>query len=266
FPRSAAALHLHGGRSEQPGADHRARHARGGDRIRRRRPPARPVLRRAQHRNGFQGQHLHDRDLGGKTPAEIRLQGHRQRDGCESGRALAETVIAPSQAHKLNPSSRVSPLSRLRRTDAANGFPISCHPGRIPALPATPPHFAMSSRMRWVTVSGAPASAVIPCAMSASVPSAELRMSFTAWLSRATIVVGVGAGATTATHKAASYPAMPASATVGTSGSTATRVLPLVASARNCPAWILGSDGAMVANCMSRRPVIMSVTDCAELL
>src|SRR5215472_15516293 len=60
--------------------------------------------------------------------------------------------------------------------------------------------------------------------------------------------------------------ARPASATVGNSGSAATRVLPLVASARNCPARILGSDGAMVANCMSSRPVIMSVMDCDELL
>ena len=47
--------------------------------VRRRRPPARPVLRRAQHRHGFQGQPLHDRHLRGKTRAEIRLQGHRQR-------------------------------------------------------------------------------------------------------------------------------------------------------------------------------------------
>jgi len=59
---------------------------------------------------------------------------------------------------------------------------------------------------------------------------------------------------------------MPLSATVGTSGSTATRLLPLVASARRFPARILGSDGAMVANCMSSRPVIMSVMDCDELL
>ena len=59
---------------------------------------------------------------------------------------------------------------------------------------------------------------------------------------------------------------MPASATVGTAESTATRSLPLVASGRSWPAWMLGSDGAMVASCMSSRPVIMSVIDCEELL
>ena len=85
-------------------------------------------------------------------------------------------------------------------------------------------------------------------------------------MSRASIAGGVAGGATSDTHSAASYPAMPDSATVGTSGSAATGVLPLVTSARNCPARILGSDGAMVANCMSSRPVIMSVMDCAELL
>ncbi len=88
-----AALHLHGRRAEQPGAHHPARDARGSDHVRRRRPPARPVLRRAQHRDRFQGQHLHDRDLGRKTPAEVRLQGHRHRAGRQSGRALAEAVM-----------------------------------------------------------------------------------------------------------------------------------------------------------------------------
>ena len=33
------------------------------DQLRRRRPPAGPVLRRAQHRHRLEGQHLHDRDL-----------------------------------------------------------------------------------------------------------------------------------------------------------------------------------------------------------
>ena len=40
-----------------------ARHARDADELRRRRPAARRVLRRAQHRHRFEGQHLHDRDL-----------------------------------------------------------------------------------------------------------------------------------------------------------------------------------------------------------
>ena len=39
----------------------------GADQLRRRRPPARPVLRRAQHRHRLAGQPLHDRDVGGET-------------------------------------------------------------------------------------------------------------------------------------------------------------------------------------------------------
>ena len=47
---------------------------------------------------------------------------------------------------------------------------------------------------------------------------------------------------------------------------TAERVEPVTASARNWPVRMSGSVGAIVANCMSSRPVIRSVTDCAELL
>ena len=37
------------------------------------------VLRRAQHRDRLEGQHLHDRNLRGQAPAEVRLQGPRAR-------------------------------------------------------------------------------------------------------------------------------------------------------------------------------------------
>jgi hypothetical protein len=50
-------------RPERAGARHRARHPRGDHFVRRRRAPARPVLRRAQHRLGLEGEPLHDRDL-----------------------------------------------------------------------------------------------------------------------------------------------------------------------------------------------------------
>ena len=52
---------------------------------------------------------------------------------------------------------------------------------------------------------------------------------------------------------------------VGTSGSAVTRFVPVVASAFSLPSRMLASVGATVANCMSSRPVIMSIEDCAEL-
>ena len=52
---------------------------------------------------------------------------------------------------------------------------------------------------------------------------------------------GVPAGAINPSQMVASYPGTPASVTVGTSGSTSERVLPVVASARTWPALTLGA-------------------------
>ena len=46
----------------------------GADQLRRRRPAAGRILRRAQHRDRFQGQHLYDRNLSRPARAEVRLQ------------------------------------------------------------------------------------------------------------------------------------------------------------------------------------------------
>ena len=54
-------------------------HAAGAHELRRRRPAARSVLRRPQHRDRLARQRLHDRDVRGQTPAEVRLQGPRAR-------------------------------------------------------------------------------------------------------------------------------------------------------------------------------------------
>ena len=51
--RSAAEIHVHPGRHEQPSACHRPPVAAGADDVRRRRTAAGPVLRRAQHRHRF---------------------------------------------------------------------------------------------------------------------------------------------------------------------------------------------------------------------
>ena len=60
------------------------------DEFRRRRPSARPVLRRAQHRDRFAGQSLHDRNLRRQARAEVRLQRHRHGRGREPGCTVAE--------------------------------------------------------------------------------------------------------------------------------------------------------------------------------
>ena len=64
------------------------------DQLRRRRTPARPVLRRAQHRHRFEGQHLHDRDLRRKAPAEVRVQGPR------AGRSRSRARPGPRASRK----------------------------------------------------------------------------------------------------------------------------------------------------------------------
>ena len=52
--------------------------ARDPDELRRRRPPAGPVVRRAQHRDRLEGQPLHDRNLPGTPAAEVRVQGRAE--------------------------------------------------------------------------------------------------------------------------------------------------------------------------------------------
>ena len=72
-------VHLPGRRQERAGLRDGPAVARDPHQLRRRRPPARAVLRRAQHRHRLEGQHLHDRDLRGQAPAEVRVQGRRGR-------------------------------------------------------------------------------------------------------------------------------------------------------------------------------------------
>ena len=62
--------------AKSKGAHHPASDAGGADELRRRRSPARPVLRRAQHRDRFERQPLHHRNLRRKARAEVRLQRH----------------------------------------------------------------------------------------------------------------------------------------------------------------------------------------------
>ena len=62
--------------------------------LRRRREDARPVLRRAQHRDRLEGQHLHDRDLRRPPAAALPLQGHAERhEGRGPGHGLADEDV-----------------------------------------------------------------------------------------------------------------------------------------------------------------------------
>ena len=60
--------------------------------LRRRRPAARTVLRRAQHRARLEREHVHRRDLRGTAAAEVRLQGARARHEDGSGDGMADKI------------------------------------------------------------------------------------------------------------------------------------------------------------------------------
>ena len=87
--RSRAALPVRGRRDEQGGPRAGPGEPRGPHQLRRRRPPAGPVLRRAQRRHRLAGQPLHHRDLRGQAAPEVRLHGDRAGDRGAPGRALA---------------------------------------------------------------------------------------------------------------------------------------------------------------------------------
>ena len=77
---------------EQPDLHPAARHDAAPDQLRRRRPAAGAVLRRAQYRRRLAGQHLHDRDLGREAAAEVRVQGTCPGHEAQSGHGLADAL------------------------------------------------------------------------------------------------------------------------------------------------------------------------------
>ena len=60
-------------------------------------------------------------------------------------------------------------------------------------------------------------------------------------MSRSMIGAGVPPGATSPIHTSSGKPLNPASANVGTSGSSGRRLVPATTNARAAPAWICGS-------------------------
>ena len=84
-----AAIPVRRRRQERAHLHHRSRQPRAPHELRRRRPAARPVLRRPQHRHRLEGQHLHDRDVRRKAAAEVRLQRSCPRHRASSGHGVA---------------------------------------------------------------------------------------------------------------------------------------------------------------------------------
>ena len=142
---SAADLHLPRRRSQHEDPRPAARHARGAHELRRWRPPARSVLRRAQHRRRFEGQSLHDGDLRREARAEVRLQGaarrsrRRNRGRCgrdehaneDNARIAASVAAVAGRSAALGAASWASRTvgqrrsRRRRRPPTANGAPTA---------------------------------------------------------------------------------------------------------------------------------------------
>ena len=87
LPRPGRDLHHERRRREQRGQDARARHRRGGRRLRPQRPPGGRLPLGAQHRHRFEGDDLHDRGRHREAGAEIRAS---RRHGAEEADAAIE--------------------------------------------------------------------------------------------------------------------------------------------------------------------------------
>src|SRR4029453_487237 len=89
FEGRRADLHLPRRRPQHEDSRPAARHARRAHEFRRRWPSARPVLRRAQHRDRFEGQSLHDGNLRRQARAEVLVQRTQERVEARTGDGVA---------------------------------------------------------------------------------------------------------------------------------------------------------------------------------
>src|ERR1700738_1387359 len=106
----------------------------------------------------------------------------------------------------------------------------------------TSAHFTISPRKYLSNSSGVIDIGTAPCSVQSLTMSGRLTAALTAAFSLSITGFGVPAGATNPSQMAASYPPTPASAAVGTFGSTLERDLPVVASART---WFSPTLGAI---------------------
>src|ERR1700754_169980 len=117
----------------------------------------------------------------------------------------------------------------------------NAHCGLSPKRLTTSAHFTMSLRRYLSNSSGVIDIGTAPWVVHSFTISGRFTAAFTAAFSLSMIGFGVPAGAINPSQMVASYPPMPASITVGTSGNTLERVLPVVASARTWPSVTLGA-------------------------
>jgi hypothetical protein len=96
--------------------------------------------------------------------------------------------------------------------------------------------------------------AVAPCFAHSAFVSERDTIFVTSAFSRLTMAGGVFFGAINPSQITASYPGTPASESVGTSGMTAERTLPLVASARTLPALTCSFITVTASNIISTWP------------
>src|SRR6202035_382918 len=107
---------------------------------------------------------------------------------------------------------------------------------------------------------------IAPWRSHAAMISGRLMVLLIAALSFSTIGFGVPAGAMMPSQMVASKPGTPASAMVGTSGSTLERVVAEVPSARTWPAWAFGAMVVMASNIISMWPPITALRLSPEAL
>src|SRR5215470_10998542 len=119
---------------------------------------------------------------------------------------------------------------------------------------ATCAHFSMSWRKKASSSAGVIVIGIAPWRSHAATISGRVMVLLMAALSLSTIGFGVPAGAIRPSQIVASNPGTPASAMVGTSGSTLDRVVAVVPSARTWPAWTLDAMVVMASNIISICP------------
>src|ERR1700719_3992597 len=100
---------------------------------------------------------------------------------------------------------------------------------------------------------------VAPWRYHAAMSSGRVSVLLMAALSLSTIGFDVPAGAMRPSQMVASKPGTPASAMVGTSGSTFERVVAVVPSARTWPAWAFDAMVVMASNIISMWPPITAL-------
>src|SRR5262245_18251533 len=135
----------------------------------------------------------------------------------------------------------------------------SCHSILIVASLMTLAHLALSGLMRAPNSADVLATGAKPSVSSFSFTSGSATSYLIYWLRRSTTSLGVAAGTTMPVSVSPSWPGMPASAAVCTSGSAGTRWALSTASARSFPSLMLVMAGGSAVNAIGVWPPMVDV-------